>query len=261
MDLGILGVYGRWLGVNWVWAEMLTIYHAVFSIALPILIVQLIFPRYIRKPWLSNKTLLICFILFTVDIIMGYLYLTPYRPPPVSYFSTLLVTGVLIVVAFRIPSLKLNQKIDRYAQSMKQFWALGFLSTISFFLILYLAPNLTPNPEIVIILPILLIGLVIHMLRRYRHISEKCRYALACGALSFLIILAPLQEMDTSRQDNPAGMTLIGLLVLIFLIWLFFKVKQRGNKYCMECGAEIHRDIEYCSYCKSKQIGMTAKDP
>ena len=33
MDLGILGIYGRWQGVNWVWVEWLTIYHAIFSIA------------------------------------------------------------------------------------------------------------------------------------------------------------------------------------------------------------------------------------
>jgi hypothetical protein len=35
-DVGILGTYGRVLGVNWVWAVELTIYHAVFSIAIPI---------------------------------------------------------------------------------------------------------------------------------------------------------------------------------------------------------------------------------
>lgn len=27
MDLGILGVYGRWIGVNWVWSFYLTVYH------------------------------------------------------------------------------------------------------------------------------------------------------------------------------------------------------------------------------------------
>ncbi|MCD6244170.1 MAG: hypothetical protein J7J65_02910 [Candidatus Korarchaeota archaeon] len=31
-DLGILAEYGRWIGVNWVWAIQLTIFHAVFSI-------------------------------------------------------------------------------------------------------------------------------------------------------------------------------------------------------------------------------------
>ncbi|RJS77070.1 hypothetical protein CW667_04190, partial [Candidatus Bathyarchaeota archaeon] len=45
MDLGILGVYGRWLEVNWVWTEMLIIYHAVFSISIPIILVELAYPE------------------------------------------------------------------------------------------------------------------------------------------------------------------------------------------------------------------------
>jgi hypothetical protein len=44
MDLGILGVYGRWYDVNWVWAEWLTIYHAIFSIVIPITLTELAFP-------------------------------------------------------------------------------------------------------------------------------------------------------------------------------------------------------------------------
>ena len=36
VDLGIFGSYGRLAGVNWVWAAGLTIYHAIYSIGLPI---------------------------------------------------------------------------------------------------------------------------------------------------------------------------------------------------------------------------------
>ncbi len=55
VDLGVLGTYGRWLGVNWVWAEWLTIYHAIFSITIPILLVELSYPQYRARPWLSRK--------------------------------------------------------------------------------------------------------------------------------------------------------------------------------------------------------------
>lgn len=43
-DIGLLSEYGRWLGVNWIWAVMLTIYHAVYSIAIPIMLVELVYP-------------------------------------------------------------------------------------------------------------------------------------------------------------------------------------------------------------------------
>jgi len=45
MDLGILGVYGRWLEINWVWSEWLTIYHAIFSTVIPITLVELSYPN------------------------------------------------------------------------------------------------------------------------------------------------------------------------------------------------------------------------
>ena len=33
-DLGPLGVYGRWAGVNWVWSLEMMIYHSIISIAI-----------------------------------------------------------------------------------------------------------------------------------------------------------------------------------------------------------------------------------
>jgi len=42
--VGNLGVYGHWLGVNWVWTVGLVIFHAVFSIGLPIFVFGLAFP-------------------------------------------------------------------------------------------------------------------------------------------------------------------------------------------------------------------------
>ena len=40
----------------------------------------------------------------------------------------------------------------------------------------------------------------------------------------FFVLLAPLQELDTSRADNPAGMAVVGLSTLVFLIWLWWRV-------------------------------------
>lgn len=48
-DLGDLGVYGRWVGVNWVWALNLTLWHAVNSITVPVMLTGLIFPTVARN--------------------------------------------------------------------------------------------------------------------------------------------------------------------------------------------------------------------
>src|SRR2546427_11983634 len=55
MDLGALGSYGRWLDVNWIWAAWLTIYHAVVSIAIPIFLVDWIWPHVQGNPLPSPR--------------------------------------------------------------------------------------------------------------------------------------------------------------------------------------------------------------
>ena len=55
MDLGQLGIYGRWLGVNWVWAEMLIIFHSVYSITVSVALVELTFPRRSNESWVGEK--------------------------------------------------------------------------------------------------------------------------------------------------------------------------------------------------------------
>jgi len=57
MDLGILGVYGRWIGVNWIWSVELTIYHSVVSIVIPIVLVELMYPEIRSQSWIKTKTL------------------------------------------------------------------------------------------------------------------------------------------------------------------------------------------------------------
>jgi hypothetical protein len=65
--LGILGAYGRAAGVNWVWAEFILGYHAVFSITLPVVLAELMFPERAREPWLSGRGLGIVAAAFVID--------------------------------------------------------------------------------------------------------------------------------------------------------------------------------------------------
>src|SRR5579883_1953994 len=49
------GFYSVWLGTNWVWALNLTIYHAVISITLPLILLSLLFPRRANTPGLRRR--------------------------------------------------------------------------------------------------------------------------------------------------------------------------------------------------------------
>jgi len=43
----------RFLGVNWVWLVQSVLFQSVFAIAIPILLVNLLFPQRRSEPWLT----------------------------------------------------------------------------------------------------------------------------------------------------------------------------------------------------------------
>jgi hypothetical protein len=82
----------------------------------------------------------------------------------------------------------------------------------------------------------LTMGLVRWMSRRGAW-TDQHRLALAGGALTFFVLLSPLVELDTARPDNPTGMTLVGLITLLFLIWLWWRVRVRIRRPALDAAA------------------------
>jgi hypothetical protein len=220
VDIGILGSYGRWLGVNWVWAVELMIYHAVISIGIPTLITTLLFPNRRDTAWVGKRLFVWIFVFFLLDVAFGFLALTTYRPPLVPYLVAMGLTVGLIMFAKRIRE-PLQVTTDKPDISRFRFDLAAFILTILFFLTAWVLPNFGQPP----ILPILLFGIIVwagglwiwRMSRRGNWRSPQMA-ALASGTLLFFILLAPLVEMDKTRVDDPSGMTLVGLAALILLI-------------------------------------------
>jgi hypothetical protein len=229
VDIGILGSYGRWLGVNWIWVLELTIYHAVISITIPILLTELIFIGRRNESWIGRKGFIIVLLFFTADIVFGYLALTTYRPDTLLYLLTVIVVIALILLAWRLPRQLFAPKTTALRKPFR-YWLIGFLGTVIFFLTFWVVPHTGLPPFITILigigLVVLVIWLVMHLSGNGTVWAEMHRFALGTGPLSLFIILTPIHEFVTDRSDNPAGMTLVGLAVLIFLLWLRRRVKR-----------------------------------
>lgn len=71
-DVGVLGVFGRWLEVNWVWAVKLTIYHAIVSFTIPIMLVELAYPGWKCISWVSSRALKSLIVLLGVVVALGF---------------------------------------------------------------------------------------------------------------------------------------------------------------------------------------------
>ncbi len=73
-DTGYLSIYGRALGVNWVWAFGLTFYHMVVSITVPIFLVEAIFPEAASEPWLRKRGLKFASAALSAVVLLGFLF-------------------------------------------------------------------------------------------------------------------------------------------------------------------------------------------
>lgn len=231
MDLGLLGDYGRLGGINWVWSLSLMLYHATVSIAIPILLVEMIYPARRDEPWLGRRGRIGLSVLLAVDVVFGCLALTTYRPPIFLYALACTFTLLLAWVGRRIPH---HFQWATPNQVWRPLWLgiLGFAGITGFFICSWALPEWGIPPWLTCLG---LVGGSYLLLRITWHASgggnwdDRGRFALASGVLSFFILLAPLSENDPSRMDNPAGMTLVALVTVCSLVILRLRIRCRAG--------------------------------
>jgi len=230
MDLGPLGSYGRWFGVNWVWAAELTMYHAVFSIAIPVMLVSLMFPMQRQEPWVSPRKLCGLFSLWLMNGILIFLFISPYRPPAFHYVTAIVVTIGLCMLARWLPQPRAVCQ-ERSKKVAHPIWFLlaGFVGTLALFFLVWVVPRTGIHPLLtmgLMVCLVILVGWIVLRLSGSGAWSQRHQLALSSGALGFFILLAPLQELDKNRTDNTKGMTFAALAAAVFLLWMARRLKH-----------------------------------
>lgn len=226
-DLGMMGVFGRWLGVNWVWATDLTIYHAIVSITVPILLVELAYPERRGELWLKGRWMPTIAILFTLDVLFGlFLFnrVTAYSPNPIHILLALTIASAFFIAAKRLRR-DWAIKADRQVKRPLYYLFYTFTGSIACIVIFYILPNLISTqggPLLTIILGVTLILALITRLRfDWKNSTDNHRLAICAGSLLILILITPIQELDKSRIDNPRGMIAVGLAAVTLLLLLY----------------------------------------
>lgn len=222
VDLGNLGTYGRWLDVNWVWSVWLTIFHTIFSIALPILIFKLLFPNYKEKRLISDKKLDFVIIIFIIVIGIDFRIFSNF-PNLFWYILSIIIVISLFGISKKVRPDILRPKNIEPLLSPIWFGIVGFIFTLSMFIINYSLTYIIAFPIIPILLDIsevLLILLFIIIFSGYEN-NTYHKHAFTCGLLSFFIFLAFIQE-----TNGMLGMSIVGIFFILFLIYLRKRIKK-----------------------------------
>jgi hypothetical protein len=240
-DLGAAATYGRWADVSWEWAVLLTCYHAAFSIATPILLTHLIFPKVRGESWLGGTGLILFGVLLGATALFGNLLFRShfhYSPPLLPYLGSIAVIAALVWAARKIRPSAPVPKMEKKPLPAAVIYALaGFGSTVAFFYVGWGLPE-TDCPAILAILVLLALSTEVVVLlafsyRRGRQFTDGRKLALVSGGMMFFVLISPFMEsagINPATGENPSGMICVGTLTFFALVLLSIIVWRRESR-------------------------------
>jgi hypothetical protein len=128
--VGGLGLYGHFLGVSWVWAAGVLMVHIVFSISIPLLLMDLALPRWRGRPLVGPRGVRVAFAVLGADIAALFLIVRfgiGFAMSPWILLGSLVAIAVLVLAARRAPSELLRPRSPGPPTARpRSFFALGF---------------------------------------------------------------------------------------------------------------------------------------
>ena len=213
VDLGSLAVYGRYLGVNFVWAVWLSIFHSVFSITIPILLIHSLYPNFKNECFLSRSGLKKVILIFLLTSAFIFFLLNPYDPPLLQYALTGLVTFLLVKkakdgITIRIwtPNFLRNHQVFS-----------GACFTLTMFVLFFIMPEINVPWIVPCVIAVFTIVILYQLMYGY---SRQHIMALIIGLLlPFLLFFDIILEIN-----GVLGMSAVGILTFILLLWKYRKM-------------------------------------
>jgi hypothetical protein len=217
-----LGQYGHAFGVNWLWALGLTIFHATYSIALPILLTGLLFPKEREVRWLDRGAVAITaavylFIVVLFSVVVGH------GPSPGAFALFLLIGLVLIGLAWWVPRELLR---PRDGPARIGAWGLAGAAALPFAfwtVVLVLSSHPIVSAYVTEALTVLVSAGTATILLRYAGSAhpEWTKFYIATGMLGILF------GWDVIVEFSVPGILLVTACFVYLLYWLRRRILAR----------------------------------
>lgn len=239
-NAGVLG--GRWLGVNWVWSEWTVGYHIVWSISIPILLAELLFPARRAEPWLGRTGMAVAGVIYAVGALaigaIFRLFVTPdFRTPMILNIAAALVAATLAALALAWPSAPAARPPFGHTRAAVSPWLAGLVAALvagAWFALLNLPHPLRDGA--VVLAPMLaelaLVGGVAALIVRWsaadRAWTDLHRLALACGALLISMLVGFFFVTAGNRVDQ-LGQGIASLVAVALLAAFAWRLQRRSR--------------------------------
>jgi hypothetical protein len=166
---GVLGWFGRYAGVNWVWSTGVIAFHVIYSIGLPILLLGLALPRTRGRSLLGRRGIALAFLSVAATTAAESLivYSTDRFWLGVPLFGAgLFAIVVLLILAYRVPAGLLSAPSERPRLSPVGATAIGIVFFPMAFLLEYGLTGTRVPPALIIVVELIAFGLLLEIVRR-----------------------------------------------------------------------------------------------
>jgi hypothetical protein len=232
---------GRWLGVNWVWSEWTVGYHIMYSIAIPILLAELLFPARRAEPWLGRIGVAVAGVVYAIGALtVAAIYrrfITPdFRAPTALAIGAMIIVAGLAALALLWPVRPAAAPPSGLVQGAPSPWLVGLVTALAagaWFILLGLPSALRAGT--LVLIPMLAEGVLVAgvaaLLRRWsasRGWSDLHRLALACGAL-LVTMLVGFFSVTAGNALDQLGQGIASLLAVMLLALFARRLQQQSR--------------------------------
>ncbi len=226
-------LYNHWAGVNWIPLTNLTVFHAAFSIAVPLILVELLFPETKGRRLLDNRGMAITGGLYGLTVFLLTFFLgDPYVPSLAVDLFLVAYASAFIAAAYLVPRSFLQAKGERPDRRERNFILLGLGFMAGFFLV---SGNLAPGGGVVahllswpvtaaMIIP--LAGLTAWYLVRHAGQSQNDLVKINF-VLGLTLVFVPIDFALELTGD--IGVLVFTAMIIGLLIWLRQRFKHAGK--------------------------------
>jgi hypothetical protein len=235
-------IYGRALGVNWVYLLFMLGYESIWAIVLPIQLTELLFPDRRDDPWLGRWGLVVASAVFLLAS-AGTWYLwgqaahrfvegPGYQAPPLTIAVALAAVATLFVVALGPWTSKpVGAKSARPAPRPWLVRLVAFWLALLWFVLVIFSVGVAPTVPAVApaAFALLLAAIAFALVRRWSASSawqDVHRLALVSGAL-FASMLLGFLVSGIALPVDLIGKLVLNILAVLGLSYLAWKIRRR----------------------------------
>jgi len=219
--------------VNWLWALALMVFHATYSIALPILLTYLWFPEKKGERWLTSRTIRYVTAVFVLEVV-GFGFIVGHGPSPAALAFFVALVGGLIALALWAPRHLLKPAHERRTIGNYALIGLGAGEFTAYFFVLVLAgtaaiPAIATGAMFVLVN----LGVLVYLLRTVgTDRLERSEFQFAVGMLSVLFLWDVLLEFILVP-----GILAVTAIFVYVLYRLDRRIAQRESPFPVPDGA------------------------